>query len=71
MRRLAVTLDAELGKALDRVAKRTGRTKSAVAREAIRRHLLRIRYRELRRQILPFAEAQGLLTDEDCFRAVS
>jgi hypothetical protein len=26
------------------------------------------RFRELRSKILPFAEAQGLLTDEDVFR---
>jgi hypothetical protein len=29
------------------------------------------RFRELRRKVLPFAEAQGLVTDEDVFRAVS
>ena len=29
------------------------------------------RFRELRRKALPFAEAQGLVTDEDVFQAVS
>jgi hypothetical protein len=29
------------------------------------------RFRELRRKALPFAEAQGLVTDEDVFRVVS
>jgi hypothetical protein len=29
------------------------------------------RFRELRARTLPLAEAQGLLTDEDVFRAVS
>ena len=29
------------------------------------------RFRALRRRTLPFAEAQGLLTDEDVFRAIS
>ena len=71
MRRLTIRVDAKLDTELDRIAHRTGRTKSAFARDAIRRHLARIRYRELRRRILPFAKAQALLTDEVCFRALS
>jgi hypothetical protein len=29
------------------------------------------RFRELRKKTLPFAEAQGLVTDEDVFRTLS
>jgi len=69
--RLTIRLDAELDKALERIAKRTGRTKSEIARDALRRQVAVARFRELRSKVLPFAEAQGLLTDEDVFRAVS
>lgn len=71
MATLTIRLDPKLEKALERLARRTGRTKSAIARDALRRQVALTRFRELRRGTLPFAEAQGLLTDEDVFRAVS
>ncbi|MEO8924632.1 MAG: ribbon-helix-helix protein, CopG family [Caldimonas sp.] len=71
MTTLTIRLDPKLEKALDRVAKGTGRTKSEIAREALRRQVAVARFRELRRKALPFAEAQGLVTDEDVFRLVS
>ena len=71
MTTLTIRLDAKLEKALDRIAKTSGRTKSEIAREALRRQVAVARFRELRRKTLPFAEAQGLVTDEDVFRALS
>jgi len=68
---LTIRLDPKLEKELDRIARRTGRTKSEIAREALRRQVAVTRFRELRRRILPFAEAQGLVTDEDVFRALA
>jgi predicted transcriptional regulator len=71
MATLTIRLDDKLDKALDRLARTTGRTKSELAREALAREVAVARFRELRRRTLPFAEAQGLLTDEDVFEAVS
>ena len=71
MNTLTIRLDAKLERALDRVAKSTGRTKSEIAREALRRQVAIARFRELRRKTLPFAEAQGLVTDEDVFRVLA
>jgi predicted transcriptional regulator len=68
---LTIRLDAKLDRELGRIAKRTGKTKSEIAREALKRQVAVERFREARRKILPFAEAQGLLTDEDIFRIVS
>jgi predicted transcriptional regulator len=44
---------------------------SDLVRDSIRRYVAVQRFRALRKQTLPFAEAQGLLTDEDVFRAIS
>jgi len=71
MATLTIRLDAKLEKDLDRVAKSSGRTKSEIARKALRRQVAVARLRELRRKTLPFAEAQGLVTDEDVFRLLS
>lgn len=68
---LTIRIDPKLEKLLDRIATRTGRTKSEIVREALERQVAVTRFRELRSKTLPFAEAQGLLTDEDVFRAVS
>ena len=71
MTTLTIRLDEKLERALDRLAKTTGRSKSELAREALKRQIAVARFRELRRRTLPFAEAQGLLTDEDVSKALS
>lgn len=71
MSTLTIRLDPKLDRALERLARRTGRSKSDIARDALRRQVAITRFRELRAKVLPFAEAQGLLTDEDVFRALS
>lgn len=68
---LTIRLDPELEKQLERVATRSGRTRSDIAREALRRQLALTQFEELRKRMMPFAEAAGYLTDEDVFRDVS
>ena len=68
---LTIRLDPELEERLDRAAKRSGRTRSDIAREALRRQLALTQFEELRKRMMPFAEAAGYLTDEDVFRDVS
>ena len=73
MKAAAVTirLDPELQRLLDEVCKQSGRTRSDILREALRRHLSIHRFEQLRRQVLPFAEARDYLTDEDVNSIVS
>jgi predicted transcriptional regulator len=71
MATLTIRLDTKIERELARLAKQTGRSKSDLAREALRRQLAVRRFRELRRQAVPYAEAAGYLTDEDVFRDVS
>ena len=71
MSTLTIRLDDKLDRELARLAKQTGRTKSEVARDALRRQLLVQRFRRLRQDLMPYAEAAGWLTDEDVFRDVS
>ena len=40
-------------------------------RDALRRQLALVQFEQARRGLLPLAEAQGFLTDEDVFAAVS
>ena len=68
---LTIRLDDALDRLLTRAAKQSGKNRSEVAREALRRQLRVSQFDALRRRIMPFAEARGYLTDEDVFRGVS
>jgi predicted transcriptional regulator len=68
---LTIRLDRTLERQVTRVAKSTGRSRSEVVRDAVRRQLALTEFEDLRRRIMPFAEARGYLTDEDVFRDVS
>jgi predicted transcriptional regulator len=68
---LTLRLDDNLDRMLDEVAQQTGRSRSEVVRDALRRQLSVIRFDLLRSKTLPFAEARGYLTDEDIFRDIS
>lgn len=68
---LTLRLDAELERDLDALVAATGRSRSDIVREALRRRLTVLRFEQARRAVLPFAEARGYLTDEDVFGDVS
>ncbi len=68
---VTIRLDPDLEKLLDSLCRQTGRTRSELVREALRRQLSLFRFEQLRRNALPFAEARGYLTDEDVARDVS
>jgi predicted transcriptional regulator len=68
---LSIRLDEDLEKLLSKASKQTGRSRSDVAREALRRQLRLIQFEAIRRRMMPFAEARGILTDEDVFSQVS
>ncbi len=68
---VTIRLDASMQKMLDKLCKESGRTRSDILRVALRRELSLLRFEQLRRQVLPFAEAHGYLTDEDVFKDVS
>ena len=68
---LTIRLDKELDELLSQASRRTGKNRSEIAREALRRQIRLETFERLRERIMPFAEARGYLTDEDIFRDVS
>ena len=68
---LTIRLDEELERWLEQLCRQTGRNRSEIVRDALRRQLSLLRFEHLRRRVLPFAEARGYLTDEDVFRDLS
>jgi len=68
---ITIRLDRDLERLLARASRRSGRNRSEIAREALRRQLRISQFEALRQRIMPFAEARGYLTDEDVFAEVS
>jgi len=67
---LTIRLDKELGELLAKACRRTGKNRSEIVREALRRQVRLETFEDLRRRIMPFAEARGYLTDEDIFSKI-
>jgi predicted transcriptional regulator len=68
---VTIRLDAKLQRDLDRLSRQLGRSRSDLVRDAVRRQVALLRFEQARRTLLPLAEAQGILTDEDVFKIVS
>jgi predicted transcriptional regulator len=68
---LTIRIDQDLERLLTSAICRSGRNRSDIAREALRRQLRLNQFEAARRRVMPFAEARGYLTDEDVFADVS
>ncbi|MBM4310343.1 MAG: ribbon-helix-helix protein, CopG family [Deltaproteobacteria bacterium] len=71
MTTLTIRLPESLKADLDKICREEKKVVSDVVRESLRRYIAVERFRSVRKKMLPFAEAQGLLTDEDVFKALS
>ena len=71
MNTLTIRLPEDLREDLQKLSEEQSKPVSDIVRESIRRYVAVEKFRALRRKVLPFAEAQGFLTDEDVFKAIS
>jgi len=71
MNTLTIRLPDELKADLQKFSQEQNKPVSDVVRESIRRYVAIEKFRAIRKKVLPFAEAQGFLTDEDVFKAIS
>jgi predicted transcriptional regulator len=68
---LTVRLNDAEARALDRLVRATGRTRSELVRDALRAQALRETLRLLHEDLGPQARAAGWLTEDDILREVS
>ncbi|MCH7934336.1 MAG: ribbon-helix-helix protein, CopG family [Gemmatimonadetes bacterium] len=66
---ISISLPEDLKAELDEAVRAEGVSRSDVVREAVREYLFIRRFRALRQELIPYAEAAGVFTDEDVFRA--
>lgn len=70
MATITLRVPPELDRALTRQSTAAGVSKSDLAREALRRYLAVADFQRLRARLVPRAQALGINTDEDVFRAL-
>lgn len=68
---ISISLPEEVREELDRFVSDAGLSRSDAVREALREYLFVRKFRQLRQEMMPYAEAQGIFTDEDVFRELS
>ena len=68
---LNVRIPNDLQKELMAISRREKIPMSDLVRESLREFVSVRNFRKLRKQVLPFAEAQGLVADEDVLRLKS
>jgi len=68
---LTIRIASKVKKDLEKISAAEKKPLSDIVRESIERYVAISRFRSLRKKVLPFAEAQGLLTDEDVFQTLS
>jgi predicted transcriptional regulator len=70
MTTLTIRIPDKMRRELKSLSKAENKAVSDIVRESIRRHVAVERFRALRKTVFPYAEAQGMLTDDDVFRAL-
>jgi len=68
---LTIRIPDDLRAELQELSRNENKPVSDIVRESLNRYLAIYRFRRLRNMTLPFAEAQGILTDEDVFSMIS
>jgi len=68
---ISIRLPEDLRKELNKMSKSESRPVSDLVRDSLKKYIAIYRFRKLRDTVLPFAESQGILTDEDVFKLVS
>ena len=71
MTTMTIRLPDQLRDEVERLGRAEHKAASDVVRESLRRYVAIRKFRSVRKRILPFAEAQGLVTDEDIFKALA
>ena len=68
---ITIKLSDKLEKELNAAVKTEKISKDEIIKDALARYLAIKHFYQIRKKVLPFAEAQGLLTDEDVFQTIS
>jgi predicted transcriptional regulator len=68
---MTVRIPDELSRQLQKISRDEGKPVSDLVRESLQKYIALYRYNQLRNRVIPYAEAQDIITDEDVFKRIS
>ena len=68
---ITLRIPLEMRKELQEISEHENKPMSDLIRDSLKKYIAIYRFRKIRNVVLPFAEAQGILTDEDIFEEIS
>jgi hypothetical protein len=68
---LTIRIPDNIREGLQELSRNENKPVSDIVRESLKRYLAIYRFRRLKNMVLPFAEAQGILSDDDIFTLIS
>ena len=68
---ITIRIPEEMRKELEELSRSENKPLSDLVRDSLKKFIAVYRFRKLRNTVLPFAEAQGISTDEDVFESIS
>ncbi len=68
---LTIRIPDDLKKELEDISKKENKPVSDIVRDSLKKYLAVQRFRRLRNTVLPFAESQGIITDDDVLDLIS
>jgi predicted transcriptional regulator len=71
MSSLTIRIPDPLRRQLEKLSRQKQQPLSDMVRDSLRRYVAAEQFQALRKKAMPFAEAQGFLTDDDVFKAIS
>ncbi len=71
MSTITLNISDDLKEQLEELSRKQQRPASELVQDSLRRYIAVEQLKTIRRVTVPLAEAQGFLTDEDIFKAVS
>jgi predicted transcriptional regulator len=67
---MSVSLPEKIAEELSEYARQTGRNKSDIVKESIRQFLWEARFSAVRKSLARRAKKQGIVTEDELFRAI-
>jgi len=67
----SIRLPDDVRRQLQEISEAESKSVSDLVRESIQKYIAVYKFRRLRNKALPFAESEGILTDEDVFKSIS
>lgn len=68
---ISIRIPDDIRKNLKAISKKEGKPLSDLVRDSLQKYIAVYRFQQLRNMVLPFAETQGILTDEDVYKSIS